>query len=579
MTASAARFLQVVLAGLLIGVALLVASTAARAETRSLKLYYMHTGEKAEIVFKKNGHYVKSGLQKLNHFLRDFRRNEPTKMDPRLFDLVWAVYKKVGASNYIHVVSGYRSPATNSMLRRTRGGQAKKSQHMYGRAMDFFIPGVKLSKLRAVAMKMQVGGVGYYPRSGSPFVHLDVARVRAWPRMSRKELVRLFPDGKTLHLPADGKPLKGYQQALASYKKRKGKPIIVDDTGSSSGGGTSLLASLFGGDDTRRTQQNPRAPRRVAAAPAAAPTTAPRPAEAPAAAPEPAPAEPERPVATPETILAALPRTSVPIPRFADRPDVQGEPVDVAVNRVEDDIQAEMDADVPIPSRRPDDAPSTDAVRSLLAAADSDAADSDAGGMITAVAPTARPRNDSEAVLASLGRNDRLAPSAQASALAVPMPSTRPGSSGVAEDRPEVTMAALPTPTFRESAGGKGGRVTASPRTEASKARSPQERLAAVLGGVRTTRKEGRATAEMAKPDPRPVVRPIQPDDARWALAAAASVQPLQARDARVGETLRAKPQEVIAVGFSPDLGQQNHNRFTGKAVSFLSVVRFRDTN
>ncbi|MCC2096730.1 MAG: DUF882 domain-containing protein, partial [Hyphomicrobiales bacterium] len=83
MTASAARFLQVVLAGLLIGVALLVASTAARAETRSLKLYYMHTGEKAEIVFKKNGHYVKSGLQKLNHFLRDFRRNEPTKMDPR----------------------------------------------------------------------------------------------------------------------------------------------------------------------------------------------------------------------------------------------------------------------------------------------------------------------------------------------------------------------------------------------------------------------------------------------------------------------------------------------------------------
>ena len=154
--------------------------------------------------------------------------------------------RQVGGRDYIHVVSAYRSPETNKMLRRTRGGQAKKSQHMYGRAMDFFIPGVKLSKLRAVAMKLQGGGVGYYPRSGSPFVHLDVAGVRAWPRMSRKELVRLFPDGKTLHLPADGKPLKGYQQALAEAKRRKGRPVIIDDkpSGSGSDGGKSLLASL-----------------------------------------------------------------------------------------------------------------------------------------------------------------------------------------------------------------------------------------------------------------------------------------------------------------------------------------------
>lgn len=99
-------------------------------------------------------------------------------------------------------------------------GVAKKSQHMLGKAMDFYVPGVKLSTLRAVAMQMQVGGVGYYPTSGSPFVHLDVGNVRAWPRMSRQELARIFPDGKTMHLPADGRPLPGYNQAVANYRKR-----------------------------------------------------------------------------------------------------------------------------------------------------------------------------------------------------------------------------------------------------------------------------------------------------------------------------------------------------------------------
>jgi uncharacterized protein YcbK (DUF882 family) len=184
--------------------------SSASAETRSLKLYYIHTKERAEIVFKRNGRYDQAGLKKLNRFLRDWRRNEPTKMDPRLFDLVWEVYRQANARDYIHVVSAYRSPATNAMLRRTRGGQATKSQHMVGKAMDFYIPGVKVSKLREIGMKLQGGGVGYYPKSGSPFVHLDVAGVRAWPRMSRKELTRLFPGGKTLHLPPDGKRLPGY---------------------------------------------------------------------------------------------------------------------------------------------------------------------------------------------------------------------------------------------------------------------------------------------------------------------------------------------------------------------------------
>ncbi|QRM57022.1 DUF882 domain-containing protein [Sinorhizobium sp. BG8] len=223
----------------------------AQSGTRSLKLYFVHTREKAEITFKRNGRYDSKGLQQLNRFLRDWRRNEPTKMDPRLFDLVWEVYQKSGSRDYIHVVSAYRSPATNSMLRSRSKGVAKKSQHMLGKAMDFYLPDVKLKNLREIGMKFQVGGVGYYPTSGSPFVHMDVGSVRAWPRMNRQELVRLFPDGKTMHLPSDGKPLPGYEQAVADYKRRVG-----DSSVQVAGGGSkdqanpkrkTFFAALFGG--------------------------------------------------------------------------------------------------------------------------------------------------------------------------------------------------------------------------------------------------------------------------------------------------------------------------------------------
>ncbi len=203
-------------------IAVLGSAVTAAAEDRALKLYFTHTGERATITYKRNGRFDPKGMDKINRFLRDWRRNEPARMDPRLLDLVWEVYDRSGANGYIHIVSAYRSPATNSMLRsRSRTtGVAKNSQHTLGKAMDFFIPGVKLSTVRALAMQMQVGGVGYYPTSGSPFVHLDVGNVRAWPRMSRKELARIFPHGRTMHLAADGSSLPGYTQAVADYKKR-----------------------------------------------------------------------------------------------------------------------------------------------------------------------------------------------------------------------------------------------------------------------------------------------------------------------------------------------------------------------
>ena len=202
----------------------------ANGDTRTISLHHVHTDESLTITYKKDGRYDPEALKKLNWLLRDWRKGQAIRMEPHLIDLVWEVSREAGAKGPIQIICGYRSPSTNGMLRARTNGVAEHSQHMLGRAMDFFIPGVPLDKLRAIGMRLQRGGVGYYPHSGSPFVHMDVARVRAWPRMSRQELARLFPDGRTVHIPADGRPLAGYAQALADLRKRDS-------------GGATLLAS------------------------------------------------------------------------------------------------------------------------------------------------------------------------------------------------------------------------------------------------------------------------------------------------------------------------------------------------
>jgi hypothetical protein len=106
------------------------------------------------------------------------------------------------------------------MLRRRSSGVARFSQHMLGHAMDFFIPGVPLEQIRFAGLRLQRGGVGFYPTSGSPFVHLDTGSIRHWPRMTHDQLARVFPDGRTVHVPTDGNPLKGYELARADIEKR-----------------------------------------------------------------------------------------------------------------------------------------------------------------------------------------------------------------------------------------------------------------------------------------------------------------------------------------------------------------------
>ncbi|MFT6657103.1 DUF882 domain-containing protein [Maritalea sp.] len=238
-----------------------LASPAAAARDRTLYLYYTHTKETAKITFKRDGRYDKKGLAELNYFLRDWRRNESAKMDPRLFDLVWETYQEVGATQPINVVSAYRSPQTNEMLRSRSSAVAKNSNHTRGLALDFFIPGVSLTKLRQVAMKKQMGGVGYYPTSGSPFVHLDTGSVRAWPRMTTAQLKKLFPKGKTLHIPSNGVVLSqtGYATAQADYKRCKQIPCngsttrlaSAENAKSAGGSGRTLLDVLFGRDNDK----------------------------------------------------------------------------------------------------------------------------------------------------------------------------------------------------------------------------------------------------------------------------------------------------------------------------------------
>ena len=309
-------------------------------DTRTIKLHHVHTDEDLTITYKKNGKYDDEALKKINWIMRDWRKNQAITMDPHEIDLLWEVYQEVGATEAIAIVCGYRSPETNSMLRRRSKGVARFSQHTLGKAIDFYIPGVPLDHLRATAMKLQGGGVGYYPTSGSPFVHLDVGNVRAWPRMTREQLVKLFPNGRTAHVPADGTPLPGYQLALNDLERRHGSTAPASEQQQQQPKRKSLLAALFGvdkdaeeADDTAQVQDTPApAPRSVATA-------------------KPAPAAPAPPRVQ---VAAANPVTPVPLPLPAPaRARIQVANADDNMTIRPLPVMEPLSAAVPLPPRRP----------------------------------------------------------------------------------------------------------------------------------------------------------------------------------------------------------------------------------
>jgi uncharacterized protein YcbK (DUF882 family) len=194
----------------------------AEGDTRTITLHHMHTEEDLTITFKVNGRYDEEALKKIDYELRDWRRDETIHMDPRLIDLVWEVHRDVGSSEPIWIVCGYRSPETNSMLRQRSSGVAKFSQHTLGKAMDFYIPGVPLEQLRAIGLYLQRGGVGFYPTSGSPFVHLDTGNVRHWPAVAADQMPRLMAEGQSLHTAAEATEVAANRRQPAVLAKLGG---------------------------------------------------------------------------------------------------------------------------------------------------------------------------------------------------------------------------------------------------------------------------------------------------------------------------------------------------------------------
>ena len=288
-----------VAAALLLGASNSLQNAAAEGDTRTLSFHHVHTGEDITVTFKRDGRYDEAELKRLDRFMRDWRKDQETHMDPHLIDLLWEVYRDVEGNQAIQIICGYRSPGTNEMLRERSSGVARHSQHINGQAIDFYIPGVPLAKVRAEGLKLQRGGVGFYPTSGSPFVHMDTGLIRHWPRIARHDLEKIFPDGRTVHVPADGKPLRGYALALADVEHHGNAPNSISLAAARNAGAISeaqeqqaelaqtnaqeaeprkrnLFARLFGrgkDEDEVSEQPAPRAPRAPVQVASAIPST------------------------------------------------------------------------------------------------------------------------------------------------------------------------------------------------------------------------------------------------------------------------------------------------------------------
>ena len=195
---------------------------------RTISFYHIHTNERLTVVYKRNGKYVPEAMAAINHIMRDWRKNQEITIAPATIDLAWEMHEELGSKEPISIICGYRSRATNEMLRRTVGGQASQSQHITGKAIDITFPDIPLKLMRYSALIRERGGVGYYPTSGIPFVHIDTANVRMWPRMPRYELALVFPNGRSKYMPAGGGPITPGDVKTARSKYRELATQVAD---------------------------------------------------------------------------------------------------------------------------------------------------------------------------------------------------------------------------------------------------------------------------------------------------------------------------------------------------------------
>jgi len=156
----------------------LCSTQGAAGDSRVLKFYHTHTHETLQITYYRGGDYVPSAMKELRYFLADWRNKKQQDIDPELLDILWQVQRVTGNRDAFEVISAYRSPETNALLRKKSSGVAKKSQHLLGKAIDVRLRGTDLAFLHRTASDLRLGGVGYYP--GSDFIHVDTGRVRYW---------------------------------------------------------------------------------------------------------------------------------------------------------------------------------------------------------------------------------------------------------------------------------------------------------------------------------------------------------------------------------------------------------------
>jgi uncharacterized protein YcbK (DUF882 family) len=148
------------------------------APPRQISLLNTHTSERLTAEYWSRGRYQRDALRAINKLLRDHRTDTVYPIDPELLDTVHALQARIGARNPLHVISGYRSPESNELLREVGGGVARNSFHMRGMAIDIRAPGMDTRMVHRAALRLRAGGVGFYPRSD--FVHVDVGPIRTW---------------------------------------------------------------------------------------------------------------------------------------------------------------------------------------------------------------------------------------------------------------------------------------------------------------------------------------------------------------------------------------------------------------
>ncbi len=146
--------------------------------SRDLHFFNPHTGEKVDVTYFTKGKYLTSAMRDINHIFRDHRTGVIKPIDTKLLDSLYALSKKLEMKAPFHIISGYRTPETNAMLRRESSQVAQKSYHIKGKAADIRVPGRSLSIVHRAAVGIKAGGVGYYP--GDDFVHIDTGEIRYW---------------------------------------------------------------------------------------------------------------------------------------------------------------------------------------------------------------------------------------------------------------------------------------------------------------------------------------------------------------------------------------------------------------